>query len=145
MAISDITELTTGKFESVLDETGNDPKKIKKIIFCSGKVFYDLYDARQKASISDRVIIRIEELYPFPEDSIKAIQKKYPNATEQVWVQEEPQNQGAWMYIRDAFDEVTGKAGSIKYIGRKKSASPAAGHLKVHTKEQEELVKLALS
>jgi len=145
MAISDITELTSGKFESVLDETGNDPKKIKKIIFCSGKVFYDLYDARQKASISDRVIIRIEELYPFPEDSIKAIQKKYPNATEQVWVQEEPQNQGAWMHIRDAFDEVTGKAGSIKYIGRKKSASPAAGHLKVHTKEQEELVKLALS
>ena len=145
MAISDITELTSGKFESVLDETGNDPKKIKKIIFCSGKVFYDLYDARQKAGNNDRVIIRIEELYPFPEDSIKAILKKYPNATEQVWVQEEPQNQGAWMYIRDAFDEVTGKAGSIKYIGRKKSASPAAGHLKVHTKEQEELVKLALS
>jgi 2-oxoglutarate dehydrogenase E1 component len=145
MAISDITELTNGKFESVLDETGNDPKKIKKIIFCSGKVFYDLYDARQKAEINDRVIIRIEELYPFPEDSIKAILKKYPNATEQVWAQEEPQNQGAWMYIRDAFDEVTGKAGSIKYIGRKKSASPAAGHLKVHAKEQEELVKLALT
>jgi 2-oxoglutarate dehydrogenase E1 component len=145
MAISDISELTSGKFESVLDETGNDPKKIKKIIFCSGKVYYDLYDARQKANITDRVIIRIEELYPFPEDSIKAIQKKYPNASEQVWVQEEPQNQGAWMYIRDAFDEVTGKAGSIKYIGRKKSASPAAGHLKVHTKEQEELVKLALT
>jgi 2-oxoglutarate dehydrogenase E1 component len=145
MAISDITELTSGKFESVLDETGNDPKKIKKIIFCSGKVFYDLYDARQKSNITDRVIIRIEELYPFPEDSIKAIQKKYPNASEQVWVQEEPQNQGAWMYIRDAFDEVTGKAGSIKYIGRKKSASPAAGHLKVHAKEQEELVKLALT
>ena len=78
-------------------------------------------------------------------ESIKAILKKYPNATEQVWAQEEPQNQGAWMYIRDAFDEVTGKAGSIKYIGRKKSASPAAGHLKVHAKEQEELVKLALT
>jgi 2-oxoglutarate dehydrogenase E1 component len=145
MAISDISELTSGKFESVLDEMENDPKKIKKIIFCSGKVYYDLYDAKQKGSITDRVIVRIEELYPFPEDSIKAIQKKYPNAKEQVWVQEEPQNQGAWMYIRDAFDEVTGKAGSIKYIGRKKSASPAAGHLKVHTKEQEELVKLALS
>ncbi len=145
MAISDISDLKSGKFYSVLDEPNMDPKKVHKIIFCSGKVFYDLYDARQKANLEDRVIIRIEELYPFPEKAIQEIQKKYSNAKEQLWVQEEPQNQGAWMYIRDAFDEFSGKPGSIKYLGRKKSASPAAGHLKLHTKEQEELVKKALS
>jgi len=144
-AISDISELTGGSFQSVLDDTNAQSGNVTKLIFCSGKVYYDLLDSREKEKKSNIALIRIEELYPFPEDSIKGILKKYSKATDVIWVQEEPQNQGAWMYIRDAFDEMNQKAGSIRYIGRKKSASPAAGHLKLHTKEQEELVKQALS
>lgn len=145
MAISDISELSNGGFQPVLDDTNVDAGQVKKLIFCSGKVYYDLLDAKQKGNFSNIAIVRLEELYPFPSESIKAILKKYSGAGDIIWVQEEPQNQGAWMYIRDIFDETTGKAGSIRYIGRKKSASPAAGHLKVHTKEQEELVKQAIS
>ncbi|NBU99341.1 MAG: 2-oxoglutarate dehydrogenase E1 component, partial [Spirochaetia bacterium] len=144
-AISDISELTSGKFNPVLDDTSADAKSVTKLIFCSGKVYYDLNDANQKANFKHIGIIRIEELYPFPSESIKTILGKYSNYKDILWVQEEPQNQGAWMYIRDAFDDMTLKAGSIRYIGRKKSASPAAGHLKVHTKEQEELIKQAIS
>jgi 2-oxoglutarate dehydrogenase E1 component len=144
-AISDISELTSGMFNPVLNDTEADPKNISKIIFCSGKVYYDLHDAKIKANSNHIAIIRIEELYPFPTESIKIVLDKFNKSKELIWVQEEPQNQGAWMYMRDAFDELTNKAGSIKYIGRKKSASPAAGHLKVHSKEQEELIKQAIS
>jgi 2-oxoglutarate dehydrogenase E1 component len=89
-------------------------------------------------------LIRIEELYPFPSNRIIEILSNYKNA-EILWTQEEPQNQGAWNFIKDFFEDLQGKCGTIKYNGRKKSASPAAGQLKLHLKEQEELVRLALT
>jgi len=146
-ATSPIVEFTKGEFHTVLGEqdANVDPQKVTRLIICSGKVYYDLVKAREAKKSKDTAIIRMEQLYPFAHKAFSAELKKYPNVTELVWTQDEPQNQGAWMYIRDAFDDMTLKVGSIKYIVRKKSASPAAGHLKVHTKEQEELIKQAIS
>ncbi len=144
MAISSIEHLTSGAFNEIITDTTVDSKKVSRVIFCTGKVYYDLLDARDKAKLSHISINRVEQLYPFPSEKFKSIVSGYKSAKEIIWVQEEPQNQGAWNFVRDEMDEVLGKPGSVKYIGRKKSASPAAGHLKVHMKEQEELVKLAI-
>jgi 2-oxoglutarate dehydrogenase E1 component len=144
LAISDIDDLTGGSFQSVIEEKMANPELIKRIIFCSGKVYYDLITEKEKSGRNDVTIVRVEELYPFPKESIKNIFHSCKNASEILWVQEEPQNQGAWMYIRDEMEELTGKAGIIGYVGRKKSASPAAGHTKIHLREQEELIKKAI-
>ncbi|MDX1960792.1 MAG: 2-oxoglutarate dehydrogenase E1 component [Leptospiraceae bacterium] len=143
-AISTVKDITEDVFHSVLNDTIIDPSKAKRLVFCSGKVYYDALDAREKAGIKDISLIRIEELYPFPKEIVKKIISDSKNP-ELVWLQEEPQNQGAWNFIRDDFDDLIGKAGSIRYVGRKRSASPACGHLKLHLKEQEEIVKQALS
>ncbi|MCB1177269.1 MAG: 2-oxoglutarate dehydrogenase E1 component, partial [Leptospiraceae bacterium] len=144
MAISSIEHLTSGAFNEVITDTAVDKKKVRKVLFCSGKVYYDLVTKRDESKKDDVAIVRVEQLYPFPESRIKAVIKSFKTAKEHIWVQEEPQNMGSWNYIRDDFDEILGKPGSIQYVGRKRSASPAAGHLKVHLKEQEDLVKRAL-
>ncbi|MCB1142876.1 MAG: 2-oxoglutarate dehydrogenase E1 component [Leptospiraceae bacterium] len=143
-AISDLDEITGGSFHQIIEDPSVDPKTVRRILFCSGKVYYDLQTEKEKSGLNDIAIIRVEELYPFPKEKINALLTNLKNAKEIFWVQEEPQNQGAWMYIRDEFEELK-KPGFIKYIGRKKSASPAAGHLKIHLKEQEELIKAAIS
>jgi 2-oxoglutarate dehydrogenase E1 component len=144
-AVSNIDDLLKGAFKEVLlDKEEIDPKKVRKLLFCSGKVYYDLVEGRTKSNSNDVAILRLEQIYPFPNNLIKEALSKYSSAKEIAWVQEEPQNQGAWTFVRDFFeDNMNGKR--LHYYGRKKSASPAAGHVKVHMKEQEALVKEALS
>jgi 2-oxoglutarate dehydrogenase E1 component len=120
---------------------------IKKVILTSGKVYYDLLEGREAAKIDDTAIIRIEQYYPFPYDQLKAELQRYGNA-EIVWVQEEPKNMGAWQfiapYIEEVLEELGRKGDRPRYVGRKTSASPAAGYLKIHQREQQAVVGEAL-
>jgi 2-oxoglutarate dehydrogenase E1 component len=144
MAISSIEHFTSSAFNEVILDTSVDPSKVTKVIFCSGKVYYDLLDARNKSGKNHIALIRVEQLYPFPSEKIKSALTAFKQVKDILWVQEEPQNQGAWLFVRDDFDDILGNCGSIKYVGRKRSASPAVGHLKAHLKEQEEILKNAL-
>ncbi|HNF28554.1 MAG TPA: 2-oxoglutarate dehydrogenase E1 component, partial [Leptospiraceae bacterium] len=141
-AVSNLSDLTEGAFQTVIPDTV-EPKGVNRILFCSGKVYYDLLEEREKTGKNNNAIVRVEQLYPFPETEIKDMLKKYSGANDIVWVQEEPQNQGSWAFIRGEWD-VMDSGKQIRYVGRKKSSSPAAGHLKLHLREQEELVKTAL-
>ena len=148
MAVSDFSEFDEGTtFQPILDDKEVNHKKIRKVVLCSGKVYYDLLSYKQENKIQDVAIVRLEQYYPFPEfEFIEAI-SNYKSAQEFVWCQEEPKNMGAWSFIRDYLDEMLLSSGidkNIKYSGRKASASPAVGYLKVHNDEQLELVKRAL-
>lgn len=132
--ISTVKDLTSGKFQEVMeDDYAN--KKVKRVLFCTGKVYYDLYEKQQEDKRKDVAIIRLEQLYPLPEKKIQGILKKYKGA-ELFWVQEEPFNMGAWTYLM-RYPEVFGE---FKCISRKASASPATGFSNVHSKEQETIV-----
>jgi len=144
LAVSSIEHFTSGAFNEVITDTSVEANKVTKLIFCSGKVYYDLLEARNKAKKEHIALVRIEQLYPFPSEKVKSVLNTFKSVGQVLWVQEEPKNQGAWLFVRDYFDELLGGCGKIAYVGRKPSASPAAGHLKLHLKEQEELVQLAL-
>lgn len=122
--------------------------KVQRLILTSGKVYYDLLEARREQEIDDVAIVRVEQYYPFPSQEVKDIIASYPNA-EVVWVQEEPKNMGAWTFVQPYIEEAMEAAGSeqlrLKYVGRKTAASPAAGYLKIHNQEQQKLVKEALT
>jgi 2-oxoglutarate dehydrogenase E1 component len=143
MAVSEFSEITeNSNFKPVLDDANN--VNTKKLVICAGKVYYDLAAYKEENKISDIALIRLEQYYPFPESEFAEILIKYQGAKEVVWCQEEPKNMGAWHFIRDYISESLAKAGithSLKYCGRKASASPATGYLKVHNIEQAELVK----
>ena len=138
--ISDISDFTKGGFKEVLDDNYADPKQVKKLLFCSGKVYFDLLHEQQNSKRKDVAIIRVEQLFPFPEKQISAIRKKYGAKAKALWVQEEPENMGAWTYIlRKYRNEIE------EGIFRKSSASPATGHSKIHHDEQQEIVKKAFA
>jgi 2-oxoglutarate dehydrogenase E1 component len=134
--VSDIKDFETGnRFKEVIDDsTITAAGKVRKVLLCSGKVYYDLLNKQKADNITDVAIVRIEQIYPFPEKQVKAILGKYPKA-EHVWVQEEPKNNGAWFHLATFHDDL-----GLKYVGRKASASPASGFVKIHTKEQEQIV-----
>ncbi|MBM3617007.1 MAG: 2-oxoglutarate dehydrogenase E1 component [Alphaproteobacteria bacterium] len=121
--------------------------KIKRVLITSGKVYYDLVDGREAAKINDTAIIRIEQYYPFPARELAEELKRYKNAEEIVWVQEEPQNNGAWTFVRPFIEEVMDETGRknqrVKYVGRKAAASPATGYVKIHEREQKALIEEA--
>ena len=147
MVISAGADLLEGsKFKPVIGEIDkiSDDKKVKRVIICSGKIYYDLYEHRaQNDKLKDQVvIIRMEQLYPFDDKSVKAELSKYANA-EVIWCQEEPKNMGSYFFIAPLFDELLGIR--IKYIGRKAAASPATGYYKIHNKEQAELINEAFN
>jgi 2-oxoglutarate dehydrogenase E1 component len=146
-AASSLDQLTTGGFRPVIDDGDvNDVKLIKRIVFCSGKVFYDLAETRKKQGGNDRVaIIRVEQFYPFPVTAIKETLTRYPNAKELVWCQEEPKNMGGWTFMEGKFEDLIPRGDLLRYVGRAESASPATGNYSVHVKEQEKLVGEALS
>ncbi|MGI9240764.1 MAG: 2-oxoglutarate dehydrogenase E1 component, partial [Verrucomicrobiales bacterium] len=138
----------TGKtsFQEMIDD-GNlvdKPERVTRLIFCSGKVYYDLRAYRDEHKLRNAAIIRIEQLYPFNADLIKSIVQRYPRANKKwVWCQEEPLNMGAWSYIRARLEKL-GKH-HVRYAGRDRSASPAAGSKAIHTREQKNLVEDAFS
>ncbi|WP_435408449.1 2-oxoglutarate dehydrogenase E1 component [Pleionea litopenaei] len=144
LATSQIEELTNGKFESVIDEIDNlDKAKIKRIVMCSGKVYYDLLEKRRADERDDVAIIRIEQLYPFPKH-LKDVIAEYQNADEFIWCQEEPKNQGAWYSSRHNFQASVPEKGFVEYAGREASAAPATGIASKHVEEQRALVEDAL-
>jgi 2-oxoglutarate dehydrogenase E1 component len=143
-AASPIAELTQGKFQPVMAEVDTlNAGKVRRIIACSGKVYYDLLTARRAMGISDMAIIRIEQLYPFPHDDFAAQIAAYPKATELVWCQEEPGNQGAWHRIQHYLLRHLRKGMRLDYALRSSSAAPAAGYLAAHQEQQKAVIAAA--
>lgn len=146
LAISSVDDLANGKYQLVIDEVDNLKKdKVRKIVLCSGKVYYDLLTKRREDNIKDVALIRIEQLYPFPYDDLQAVLASYKNTKQIVWCQEEPKNQGAWFITRDRLIACLQKGQELSYAGRPASAAPAVGYPALHKKQQTELVNEALS
>ena len=144
-SVSSLEELTTGTFRKVIDEVDNlRPTAVKRVVFCSGKVYFDLLESRRVDAITDVAIVRIEQLYPFPTSEYAAAVKRYPNAREIVWCQEEPQNQGAWYQVRHRLQEPLSGWDKLLYAGRADAAAPATGISKLHDLQQKELLDAAL-
>ena len=112
---------------------------------CSGKVYYDLLEARRKADNKEVAIIRIEQLYPFPEEELKVIMQDYQHVTDFVWCQEEPKNQGAWYNCQHRMKRVIPDKVYLNYVGRPASAAPAVGYMSLHLQQQKALVEEALT
>lgn len=142
-AVSDLSELAKGSFQPVIGEVDEaiEPKKVKRVVCCSGRVYYDLVAHRREAKSNEVAIVRIEQLYPFAHKQFDAELKKYENATEVVWVQDEPQNQGAWFYIEHHLREGMREGMKLAYSGRPASASPAVGYYAKHYEQQKALVE----
>ncbi len=141
MAVSSMADFTEGRFYMVLDDP-NASKKSKRILLCSGKVYYDLVARREEQNKKDTAIIRIEQLYPFPNDQLQEILDTYKEVVEWFWVQEETENRGARTFIREQFLKYYNR--NISYIGRPSSASPATGSHTVHVAELEQILSKAL-
>jgi len=143
-ATSPLSEFTKGSFQTVIGETQDiDAGKVKRVIACSGKVYYDLVKKRADKGADDVAIIRVEQLYPFPHKAFAAELKKYPKATEIVWCQDEPQNQGAWFFIQHNIHENMLDGQRLGYAGRAASASPAVGYSHLHQDQQKALIEAA--
>ena len=146
LAVSTLEDLAEGTFEPVLAEI--DPieaSAVTRLIFCSGKVYYDLLEKRREEDIKNLAIVRVEQLYPFPYTEMEAIIAAYPNASRVVWCQEEPRNQGAWRATRHRVERVLKPGQELEFAGRPPSASPAVGYANQHIKEQATLVLEALA
>jgi len=145
LAVSSLAELESGSFRLVIgDTTAQDPKKVRRVVLCSGKVYYDLFEEAAKRKLEDVAIVRVEQLYPFPRIEVKTELAKYPAMQEVVWCQEEPQNQGAWYQIKHHLVECIADEHSLHYTGRVRSPAPACGHKSTHDAEQAALVEQAL-
>ncbi len=140
-AASPLSEFTKGSFQTVIPESKElKAEKVKRIVACSGKVYYDLARKREEKGIEDVALIRVEQLYPFPHKAFSAELKKYPNAADIVWCQDEPQNQGAWFFVQHYIHENMTEGQKLGYSGRAASASPAAGYSHLHQEQQKVLV-----
>jgi 2-oxoglutarate dehydrogenase E1 component len=141
-AVSPLDEFTAGSFHTVLGDTFAEPDRVRRVLLCSGKVYYDLQKQRQERGIRDVAIIRVEQLYPWPEETLRQIVQRYRRASEWIWAQEESQNMGAWTFVEPRLRAL---GLSVLYVGRDASASSATGSHKIHEHEQAELVETALS
>jgi 2-oxoglutarate dehydrogenase E1 component len=143
-AASPLSEFTKGGFQTIIPENKEEvikkADKVKRIVACSGKVYYDLARKREEKGFDDVVLIRVEQLYPFPHKAFAAELKKYPNAVDIVWCQDEPQNQGAWFFVQHYIHENMSEGQKLGYSGRAASASPAAGYSHLHQEQQKVLV-----
>jgi 2-oxoglutarate dehydrogenase E1 component len=145
MSVSALTELSSGRFELIIPEIeAIESRKTRRLVLCSGKVYYDLLEAREVNAIDDIAIIRIEQLYPFPVAEYAEVIEQYSHVNEIVWCQEEPLNQGAWYQIKHRLQEALGDDQQLYYAGRPGAAAPASGIFKVHLQQQQALVEAAL-
>ena len=141
-ALSPFADLSRGGFQEVLDDPAR-PSRPRRLVLCSGKIFYDLLTAREDAGESQTAIVRVEQLYPFPKDILAGIMESYRGVRERMWVQEEPRNRGAWLFMQERFAcDFPGVP--LSYIGREESASPATGSHNRHEREQQEILHAAL-
>jgi len=146
-ATSPLAEFTKGEFKTVIGELNDDivADKVKRVIVCSGKVYYDLVRKREEKKATDVAILRVEQLYPFPHKAFSTELKKYPNATDIVWCQDEPQNQGAWFFVQHYVHENMADGQKLGYAGRPASASPACGYAHLHQEQQKALLDQAFA
>ncbi|MDI3442204.1 2-oxoglutarate dehydrogenase E1 component [Erwinia sp. V90_4] len=145
-AVSSLEELANGAFQTAIGEIDDlDPQGVKRVVLCSGKVYYDLLDKRRKNEQTNVAIVRIEQLYPFPHKAVQDVLQQYSHVHDFVWCQEEPLNQGAWYCSQHHFREVVPFGASLRYAGRPASASPAVGYMSVHQTQQQDLVNDALN
>lgn len=146
LAVSEMAELYNGTFQNAIGEIDSiDPKQVKRVVLCSGKVYYDLLEERRKRGQTDVAIIRIEQLYPYPHQEVQAILADYQHVKDFVWCQEEPQNQGAWYCSQHNFYASLPEGAKLRYAGRAASASPAVGYMSLHVKQQNALINDALT
>jgi 2-oxoglutarate dehydrogenase complex dehydrogenase (E1) component-like enzyme len=141
-AKSTAADFTEGGFQILLNDP-NPPANPKRFLLCSGKVSYDLLDYRRHNNLDDTLIVRLEQMYPFPFEDLRELLRRYPNATDFRWVQEEPRNMGAWSFVQTRLKYVLTPSHRLAYAGRVPSASPATGSARVHQLEQERLVRQA--
>ncbi len=144
---SSLSDFTEGSFREIIDDPNANPKKVKRLIFCQGKIYYELLEQQQKHSLDEVAIVRIEQLYPLVEDQFVEILKKYNKAKEYIWAQEEPINMGAFVHIYYHYNETlrrTVKGAEFQGVGRKASASPATASTSLHNQQQEEIIRKAL-
>lgn len=140
-ATSPLSEFTKGSFQTVIPDAKDlKADKVKRVIACSGKVYYDLAKKREEKGTDDVAIIRVEQLYPFPHKAFSTELKKYPNLVDVVWCQDEPQNQGAWFFVQHYIHENMSEGQKLGYSGRAASASPAVGYSHLHQEQQKALV-----
>ncbi|MEW5837058.1 MAG: 2-oxoglutarate dehydrogenase E1 component [Pseudomonadota bacterium] len=145
LAVSTLDELANGSFQLVLGEHRSLPvKKVKRVVLCAGKVYYDLLEEAEKRGLEDVALVRVEQLYPFPRPEVTEEIARFSATKEVIWCQEEPMNQGAWFQIRHHLQACIGPKHTLSYAGRARSAAPAAGHLNEHNAEQAALVEQAL-
>ncbi|MCF7989022.1 MAG: 2-oxoglutarate dehydrogenase E1 component [Thiohalocapsa sp.] len=146
LAVSSLEELSVGGFQTVVPEADPiEPADVDRVVFCSGKVYYDLVEARRARGLINVAIIRIEQLYPFPKEAFADAVALYPETREIIWCQEEAQNQGAWDQIKHRFHYLIQEGKEAYYVGRPASAAPAVGHRSVHVEQQERLIDEALT
>jgi 2-oxoglutarate dehydrogenase E1 component len=133
--VSSLSEFSEGQFQEIIDDPATDADKVKRLVFCWGKMYYDLLKKKEEWDTRDIALIRIEQMFPFPHETFKALLEKYPNALLHIWCQEEPENMGAWRFIHN----------EVPYVNwipvcRKASGSPATGLHRIHALTQQELV-----
>ena len=145
LAISSLEDLSSGEFQPLIDEVDElDAGAVRRVVMCSGKVYYDLLEKRRENELQQVAIVRLERLYPFPEVQLRKVLSRYPNVGEFVWCQEEPQNQGAWFSSQHHLRSALARPELLQYAGRAFSAAPAAGYAGLHVKQQHALVAQAL-
>ncbi|MEL6449229.1 MAG: 2-oxoglutarate dehydrogenase E1 component [Pseudomonadota bacterium] len=144
-SVSPLSDLSDGEFKLVIDEPDDiDAPSIQRVVFCSGKVYYDIIERREKEGVDDVAVVRVEQLYPFPVDELANVLSRYRNAETVIWCQEEPRNQGAWYQIRHRLVEPLRSRHTLHYVGRAGAAAPAAGIPAMHAQQQNQLVEKAL-
>jgi 2-oxoglutarate dehydrogenase E1 component len=145
-AVSTLTELADGTFQPLLPDPADiDPAEVRRVLLCSGKIFYALDEGRKERDACTVALLRVEQLYPFPATELEAALRRYPGATQVRWVQEEPSNQGPWSFVRWRIEDLLGAGGRLRYVGRKEAASPATGSYKIHQAEEAAIVDAALN
>jgi 2-oxoglutarate dehydrogenase complex dehydrogenase (E1) component-like enzyme len=144
-ASSTLAELAESGFKPVLDDSGVDKAQVRRLVLCSGKIYYDLAGHELRESAGHVAIARIEQLYPFPVEEKNALLSSYPSLAEVVWAQEEPQNMGPWRAIRHRLEEKLPEGVRLRYIGRPWRASPSEGYPTAHLREQDRIVREALA
>jgi 2-oxoglutarate dehydrogenase E1 component len=145
LSVSTLSEVTEKGFQAVIDETDSIVHEdVSRVLLCSGKVYYDLLDSRRERELNNVAIIRVEQLYPFPEIELKKVLRHYPKMNELVWCQEEPTNQGAWSYISSHLTLLLKRDQQINLVARPASASPAVGYYQKHIEQLQTLVEMAL-
>jgi multifunctional 2-oxoglutarate metabolism enzyme len=149
-AVSEVEDFTEQSFQPVLPDTGVggeplDDAAVRRVLLCSGKVAYDLMAHRETEGTADVAVVRVEQLYPLPHEQLQAQLERYPNATDVVWVQEEPMNMGAWQFMAVNLPEHLPEGRTFRRVSRRASASPAVGSAKIHEVEQRQLVAEAFA